>query len=546
MNKQSIIYNGIGAAAGIGIGCAIVVKETDISYARKEIAEDMRQAEKQRYEKCVETFIQDTNELIEQLKKTAGDKESEILDGQLSMISDPMVANEVDNAISMGQCAEEAFDTVCQTFIAMFGQIDDEMMSQRVNDIKDLRVRILKLLLDKPDVDLSKVAPNTIIIAKELTPSMTAGINRANVCGIVTENGGRTSHIAILSRAMSIPSVLSVPDIANLLDNGDSIIVDGTSGNVIVNPKQSEIDEYAAKKKAYEEYITSLNMMRGKRLKKADGSPLEVYGNIGNATDAGNVIDNDGEGVGLFRTEFLFMDKNKAPNENEQFEAYKDVAKKLNGRPVIIRTLDAGGDKDIPYLELPREENPFLGYRAIRICLDKKELYLTQLRALVRASAFGDIRIMVPMVTCVSELLEVKQMVKDICDEFEQDGIAYNKNLQIGVMIETPAACVMADELAKEAAFFSIGTNDLTQYIMAADRGNAHVANLYSAFNPAVLRCIEHIIKTGKNAGISVGMCGEAASNPAMIEKLVEWGLDEYSVNPSSILETRNNIQKCL
>ena len=427
----------------------------------------------------------------------------------------------------------------------MFAQIPDELLQQRATDFRDIKTRMIKILLGIEEVDISQVPANTVLVARDLTPSMTAGINPDNIAGILTEVGGRTSHSAILARAMEIPAVLSIEGICSIVKNGDVVAIDGTSGEAIVNPDEDTVKEYEQKLADYKKEKALLAEYAGKPSVTKDGTKVELVCNIGKPEDAKKAVECDGEGIGLFRTEFLFMDRDSVPTEEEQFEAYKSVAETMKGKPVIIRTLDIGGDKAIPYLGLEEEENPFLGFRAIRYCLQRTDLYKTQLRALVRASAFGKIKIMVPLVTCVDELRSVKAMVADIMKELDGEGIAYNKNLEIGVMMETSAACMIADILAKEAAFFSIGTNDLTGYTMAVDRGNAKVAYLYSTYQPAVLRSIKRIIECGKKEGIMVGMCGEAAADSKLIPLLLAFGLDEFSVSATSVLKTRKTISNC-
>jgi phosphotransferase system enzyme I (PtsI) len=429
-------------------------------------------------------------------------------------------------------------------FIGMFSKMDDDMMNQRASDISDVKVSLLKLLLGIEEIDIGKVAPGTILVARDLTPSMTSQINKENVVGIITEVGGKTSHSAILARALEIPAVLSVPDITTIAKDKDSAIVDGTEGVIYINPEGDVLSQYVIKR---EDYIRKQSELKGfleKPTVTADGESRELFCNIGTPKDAKKAIECDGEGVGLFRSEFLFMDNNHLPTEDEQFAAYKEAAQTLGGKPVIIRTLDIGGDKDIPYLNMKKEENPFLGYRAVRYCLGNEDTYRVQLRAIVRASAFGKVKIMVPLVTCVEEIRKVKEIVEDIKKSLDGDNIPYDKDIEVGCMIETPSASLIADLLAKEADFFSIGTNDLTQYTMSVDRGNADVAYLYSTFQPSVLRSIKHIIECGRNAGIPVGMCGEAAADPLMIPLLISFGLTEFSVNPVLVLTARCIISK--
>ena len=530
---------GVAASQGYGIGQVIIIKEASLDFQRVTISDV--EAEKKRLADALDVFMEKTQAMADDMKERIGEKEAEILEGHILMMQDPEMTGQIEGAIENEHInAEAALDQVCDMFIQMFSSIDDEMFQQRATDVADIKTRMLKILLGVEEVDISAVPAGTVLVAVDLTPSMTAGINNQNVVGIMTEVGGKTSHSAILARALEIPAVLSIDGIVGKVKNGQTVIVDGTEGEVILEPSAEEIDAYTAKRAKYLEDKKLLEKFRGKASQMASGEQVELVGNIGNPNDALKVVECDGEGVGLFRTEFLFMDATSIPSEDEQFEAYKKAAKNLDGKPVIIRTLDIGGDKAIPYLGLETEENPFLGYRAVRFCLDRKEdIYKPQLRALLRASAFGNIRIMVPLVTCVEEIRAVKAMVEELKADLDEKGIAYDKEIKVGIMTETAASGVIADLLAKEADFFSIGTNDLTGYTMAVDRGNAKVAYLYSAFQPAVLRSIKRIIECGKKEGIMVGMCGEAAADPMLVPVLLAWGLDEFSVSPTSILATR-------
>lgn len=529
-----------GASKGIGIGKVLIIKEQDLSFEPKTI--ENIEEELQRYRNAVESFCKNTEKAVEKLKESASEKEAEILMGHILMIKDPYMNGEIERLIKMNQCAESAVDTVCDMFITIFGSTDDELTKQRATDVADVRISLLCLLLGIEEKSIADVPKGTVIVAKDLTPSMTAGIKKENVEGIITETGGKTSHSAILARALEIPAVLSLESACKILSDGEQVIVDGTEGIVINNPDEKQLSEYTQKREIYLKEKEELKKYIGKESLTKDGIKVELVGNIGKPDDTDNVIDCDGEGVGLFRTEFLFMDRDTAPTEEEQFEAYKKSAIIMKEKPVIIRTLDIGGDKDIPYMHLEKEENPFLGFRAVRYCLKNRELYHTQLRALLRASAYGNIKIMVPLVTSLNELTEVKEMISQIKTELDKENISYNKKIEVGVMIETPAASLIADVLAKEADFFSIGTNDLTGYTMCVDRGNKNVSYLYSPFEPAVLRSIEHIIKCAKAENTPVGMCGEAAADPMLIPLLISFGLNEYSVTPSSVLETRKNI----
>lgn len=538
------MYKGIAGSEGIGIGTVVLIEEHEINIETKRVEETG--AEIERLQNAIEKFVADTNVMAEKMDITVGKKDADILRGHIQMLQDPMIEEQISALIiSEKITAEMAVEQVLEQTAEMFSQIPDELLQQRATDFRDIKTRMLKILLGIEDVDISQVPAGTVIVARDLTPSMTAGINPENIEGILTEVGGRTSHSAILARAMEVPAVLSIENICSIVKNGDKVVLDGTSGEAILNPDDETVEKF---KKMYSDYQNEKALLKeyaGKPSQTKDSVKVELVCNIGKPADANKAVECDGEGIGLFRTEFLFMDRDSMPTEEEQFEAYKEVAEKMKGKPVIIRTLDIGGDKDVPYLGLEHEDNPFLGFRAIRYCLQRKDIYDIQLKALLRASAFGKIKIMVPLVTGVDELRQVKAMIKDIMAELDKEGVAYNKNIEVGVMMETPAACMMADALAKEAAFFSIGTNDLTGYTMAVDRGNAKVAYLYSTYNPAVLRAIKRIIECGKKEGIMVGMCGEAAADSKLIPLLLAFGLDEFSVSATSVLKTRKTISDC-
>ena len=426
----------------------------------------------------------------------------------------------------------------------MFSNMEDELFRERAADVADVKTGLLADLLGQELVDLSTLPENSIVVVRELTPSMTADIDKDNVAGIVTETGGRTSHSAIIARALEIPAVLSVADATSNIKNGDMVVVDGTNGKVIPTPSDHDLEHYRAKAKQYAEEKLALEAYRGKETVTADGEKKLLVANIGNPDDANVASEHDCEGVGLFRSEFLFMDAKELPSEDEQFAAYQKVALRMKDQPVIIRTLDVGGDKEIPYLHLTKEENPFMGFRAVRYCLNNPDQYKVQLTALLRASAFGDIKIMVPLVTNIDEIRQVKALVKECMAELDARGVSYNKDIEVGTMIETPAASLIADDLAAECDFFSIGTNDLIGYTMCADRGTDKVGYLYEVYQPAVLRSLKRIIEEGNKAGIMVGMCGEAAADPLLIPVLLSFGLGEFSVSAPSILRTRRIISE--
>lgn len=534
------MLKGVNASEGIGIGKVMLIEEVSLDYEKKQITDT--QAEIDRYRKVFDAYCEKTEKQAENIKNTIGEKEADIILGHLLMIKDPAMSSSIEGNISSGCCAEDAVAQVCDMFIGVFSMADDELTKQRASDVEDIKNGLITMLLGKEEVDIASAPSGTVLVAKDLTPSMTSCIVKENIVGIVTEVGGKTSHSAILARAMEIPAVLSVPNVMETFENGQEIIVDGSHGEVIENPSDGEIAIYREKTIEYKKEKKELKKFIGKETVTADDVKVELCCNIGKPDDADAVLSKDGEGVGLFRTEFLYMDSSSIPTEEEQFEAYKKTVLKLGDKPLIIRTLDVGGDKDIPYLGLSKEDNPFMGFRAVRYCLHREDVYKPQLRALLRASAFGNIKIMIPLVTCIDEVREVKAMIENIKAELDSENIAYNKDVQVGVMVETPAASLIADLLAEEADFFSIGTNDLTGYTMAVDRGNADVAYLYSAFQPAVLRSIKKIIEDGKD--IMVGMCGEAAADPLLIPLLLAFGLDEFSVSATSVLKTRKIISQ--
>ena len=536
------MLKGIGTSEGYGIGKIMIVEEKSLEYTPHAVNDI--DAEIKRYSDAVEAFIEETKQQAEALRVSAGAKEAEIMEGHIGIINDPGLKMSIEGLITGGTCVEAATEQTLDMFIGIFAATDDEMTQQRAADLKDIKHALLSILLGVNEVKISEAPAGTVLVAKEVTPSMTAGINKDNIVGIITETGSQTSHSAILARAMEIPAVLSVPNALSQLSSGEQVIVDGTNGEVITAPGEAEITDYTARRDAFLREKRELEMFRGRRTLSASGEEYELCCNIGSPKDAGKAMQADGEGVGLFRTEFLFMDRTALPTEDEQFEAYKAAAVILKGKPLIIRTLDIGGDKEIPYLGLEKEENPFMGFRAIRYCLKNREMFKSQIKAILRASAFGDVRIMFPLITAVEELREGKALVEEAKDYLRASGIEFNENIPVGVMTETAASGVIADLLAKEADFFSIGTNDLTGYTMACDRGNSDVSYLYSPFQPSVLRMIKSIIENGVKAGIPVGMCGEAAANPMMIPLLMSFGLTEFSVSSVSVLKVRKNIAK--
>ena len=534
------MFKGIGASAGIGIGTAVLVQEPNLDYSHVTAGDAAE--EKRRLADAVAGFIEKTRLMAQRMEEEVGQHQAEILLGQIIMIEDPFMMEQMREMIAQGQCAEAALDGVCQMYVELFSGMEDELMRQRAADVRDMRTRILKQLLGQEELDLSALPSTAVLVAKDLTPSMTAGLKRGSIAGILTEMGGTTSHSAILARTMELPAVLSAAGVMDSVKNGDTLVLDGEAGVAILNPDETTVAKYKARQEALRREKDALKEYAGKPTVTADGRGTALYGNIGTPQEAELVMEVTGEGIGLFRTEFLFMDRDRLPTEEEQFQAYRQVVETMRGREVIIRTLDVGGDKEIPYLGLEKEENPFLGFRAVRYCLEREDVFRPQLRALLRASAFGDLKIMLPLVTRLEELRRSKELIALLKEELDREGISYQKDLKVGVMIETPAAAMIADLLAREADFFSIGTNDLTQYVMAADRGNRKVSDMGVPFQPAVLRAIAQVIRAGHEAGIPVGMCGEAAADHRMIPLLLAFGLDEFSVSPSAVLRSRKVI----
>ena len=536
------MFEGVNASDGYGIGVAQVAVAPDLSFTPTK-PEDP-EAEKARYNEALAKFIEQTNMQIERMKQSVGEEAAAIMGAHIEFAEDEGIKDMVNGSIDSGMCAEQAVSEAYDMYFNMFSNMDDELFRERAADVADVKTGLLADLLGKQVVDLSSLPENSIVVVEELTPSMTADIDKENVAGIVTETGGRTSHSAIIARALEIPAVLSVADATKNIKSGEMVIVDGTLGKVINNPEDDVLEAYRAKAKSYAEEKAALEAYRGKETVTGDGEKVLLVANIGNPDDANVAAEHDAEGVGLFRSEFLFMDAKELPTEDEQFAAYQKVALRMKDEPVIIRTLDVGGDKEIPYLNLKKEENPFMGFRAVRYCLNNPEQYKVQLTALLRASAFGDVKIMLPLVTTLDEVRQAKALVEECKKELDERGVAYNKDIEGGTMIETPAASLIADDLAEECDFFSIGTNDLIGYTMCADRGNDRVSYLYTVYQPAVLRSLKRIIESGREKGIMVGMCGEAAADPLLIPVLLSFGLNEFSVSAPSILRTRKIISE--
>ena len=533
---------GTPASEGIGIGRVIFLEEHSLEYENKTVSDT--EGEIKRFRNAVKIFRDNTQAQADALKESAGENEARILEGHIQMMLDPYLCSEIEKLISSGQCAQAALDHMCETFITMFSQADDELTRQRAADVRDIRRAMLSILLGVKDVKLSAIPKNTVLVAREFAPSITAGINKENIVGIITEAGSKESHSAILARALGIPTVLNVKNALSKLSAGETVIVDGNKGEIILSPDEETSDKYEQKRIEFIKACKELEKFRGQATASKSGETFDLFCNIGTAEEALDVTKADGEGVGVFRTEFLFMSRQSLPDEEDQFEAYKKAALILKNRPLVIRTLDIGGDKDIPYLGIDKEANPFMGLRAIRFCLENKEIFKTQLRAILRASAFGDVRIMFPMITTVDEYRQGCAIVEECKQELRESKTDFDENIKIGIMAETASVTLIADILAKEVDFFSIGTNDLTGYTVACDRGNEQISYLYSAFQPSVLRSISYIVKCAKENNIPVGMCGEAAADPKMIPLLISFGIDEFSVSSPSVLKVRRSISQ--
>lgn len=538
-----IKLKGAGVSAGYGIGRAVVVRQADLDYSAR--AFTTADEEKARLADAAGRYRTETRALADRLKEEAGGKNAEILEGHLAMLDDPFMLGQMNENIDGGQTAEAAVDAVCTMFYQMFASADDALLRQRATDVNDIKTSLLQLLLGVKTVDLAAVEPGSVLVAADFTPSMTSAMNRKNTVAMVAETGGVTSHSAILARAFEMPAVLSAAGACTQIRDGDLVIADGFSGDLFIAPDEEMVEAYRQKQAEYSKEKALLDVYRTRPTVTKSGVHRSVYANIGSPAEAQVALESSAEGIGLFRTEFLFMDRPALPDEEEQYKAYAEVAEAMAGKEVIIRTLDVGGDKDIPYLQMEKEENPFLGCRAIRYCLKHPEVFKVQLRALLRAACCGRIKIMLPMICTAEEIRQARALIAECAGELAAEGKPFRRDVPVGIMVETPAAALTSDLLAKEADFFSIGTNDLTGYVTACDRGNADVAYLYDAMQPAVQRAIQMTIENARRAGIPVGMCGEAAADQRLIPQLNAWGLDEFSVSPSSVLSTRKCICAC-
>ncbi|HBF6065639.1 TPA: phosphoenolpyruvate--protein phosphotransferase [Clostridioides difficile] len=534
-------YKGIGASPGVALGKALVVEHSELVIEKKSI--DNVEAEIAKLEDAVAVSKEELVKVKEKASEELGAEEAEIFEAHLLVLEDPeLIGSAIDKIKTESVNAEYALNEIKEMFVSMFESMDNEYMKERAAYIKDVTNRILRHILGIKVVDLSALSEEVVLIAHDLTPSDTATMNKKMVLGFLTDIGGRTSHTAIMSRTLEIAAIVGLNDITSKVKDGDFVVFNGDTGEVIVNPDEETINKYTELKVKYEDERKALQLLKGKPSVTLDGKHVELAGNIGTPNDIEGLIKNDAEGVGLYRTEFLYMDRDSFPTEEIQYEAYKAVLEGMDGKPIVIRTLDIGGDKELSYLSMEPEMNPFLGYRAIRLCLDRKDIFKTQLRALYRASVHGRLRIMFPMISSLEELLQAKEVVKEVLAELDSEGVAYAKDVEIGMMIEVPSAAVISDVLAKHVDFFSIGTNDLIQYTCAVDRMNQKISYLYNQFNPAVLRLIKTVIDNAHKEGKWAGMCGESAGDQKMIPILLGMGLDEFSMSPISILPARKLI----
>lgn len=536
------MYKGTGASPGIALGKALVIEHSELVIEKKTI--ENIDEEIQKLESAVKVSKEELTKVKEKALAELGEHEAEIFEAHLLVLEDPeLIGSAISKIRDEKVNADYALNEIKEMFVAMFESMDNEYMRERAADIKDVTNRVLRHILGIKVVDLAGLDEEVVLIAHDLTPSDTATMNKNMVLGFLTDIGGRTSHTAIMARTLEIAAVVGLNDITKKVKDGDYIVFNGDTGEVIVNPDEETKAKYASLKEQFEEYRKSLELLKGQASITTDGRHVELAGNIGSPNDVEGLIKNDAEGVGLYRTEFLYMDKEDSfPTEEEQYEAYKAVLEGMNNKPIVIRTLDIGGDKELPYFEMEAEMNPFLGYRAIRLCLDRKDIFKTQLRALYRASVHGKLRIMFPMISSLEELLDAKEVIKEVLKELDAENIAYSNDVEVGMMIEIPSAAVISDVLAKHVDFFSIGTNDLIQYTCAVDRMNQKISHLYNQFNPAVLRLIKMVIDNAHKEGKWVGMCGESAGDQRMIPILLGFGLDEFSMSPISILPARKLI----
>ena len=535
---------GIAASDGIAIAKVYTLTEPDLTVTKVTVEDSEKEVS--RLDDALAASIKDVELIKETALKNLGEEEAQVFDAHLMVLSDPELIGQVKDSITSNKVnADSALKEVTDMFISIFaGMEDNPYMQERAADIRDVSKRVLAHLLGVKIPSPATIKDEVIIVAADLTPSDTAQLNRQYVKAFVTDIGGRTSHSAIMARSLEIPAIVGTKEVTSIAKDGDIIIVDGLSGDVFLNPSEEVVAEYRAKAEAFAAQQAEWEKLKDSKTYTKDGHQVELAANIGTPKDLEGVVNNGAEGVGLYRTEFLYMDSHEMPTEEDQFEAYKAVLEGMNGKPVVVRTMDIGGDKELPYLPLPHEMNPFLGYRAIRISLNEPEMFRTQLRALLRASVYGKLRIMFPMIATLNDFRGAKALLEEEKAKLIAEGVVVSDDIQVGIMIEIPAAAVLAHQFAKEVDFFSIGTNDLIQYTMAADRMNERVSYLYQPYNPSILTLIKHVIDSAHKEGKWAGMCGEMAGDQTAVPLLVGLGLDEFSMSASSVLKTRSLISK--
>jgi len=530
------MITGIPASPGIVFGKALVLKEEKIVLDTQKISEDQVEAEVARFYAGREAAVEQLNSIHQRALKSLGEEKAAIFEGHLMILEDEELEEEIIDYLRSNKVnASVAASKIIDQQVEMLSEIDDEYLKERAGDIRDIGNRLIKNILGMHIVDLGDITEESILVAYDLTPSETAQLNLEKVLGFITDIGGRTSHTSIMARSLELPAIVGTNDVTTRVNTGDYLILDAVNNRVYVNPTQAEIDELKTLEAKLAEEKAELAKLKDLPAVTLDGHKVDVVANIGTIRDCEGAHRNGAEGVGLYRTEFLFMDRDQLPSEEEQFIAYKEVVEAMEGRLVVLRTMDIGGDKELPYLNLPKEMNPFLGWRAVRIALDRREILHAQLRAVLRASAFGKLAVMFPMIISVEEIRELKSVLETLKAELRAEGKAFDENIQVGVMVETPSAAVNAKFLAKEVDFFSIGTNDLTQYTLAVDRGNELISHLYNPMSPSVLGLIKQVIDASHAEGKWTGMCGELAGDERATLLLLGMGLDEFSMSAISV-----------